>query len=44
MALATVAAVAKRIGQGEPVAIVDLASVDRNCERLLTFSRHSRIA
>jgi D-serine deaminase-like pyridoxal phosphate-dependent protein len=44
MALGTVAAVAKQIGNGEPVAIVDLAAVDRNCEHLIAWSRSSGIA
>ena len=41
---ATVAAVAKRIGNGEPVAIVDLAAVDHNCNRLLAWSERNKIA
>ena len=41
---ATVAAVAKRIGKGEPVAIVDLAAVDHNCKRLLAWSERNKIA
>ena len=44
MPLATVAAVAKAIGRGEPVAIVDLAAIDRNCHRLTTWSASNRIA
>ncbi len=44
MSLATVAAVAKRIGGGEPVAIVDLAAVDRNCNRLTSWSARNGIA
>lgn len=44
MGLAGVAALAKEIGRGEPVAIVDLAAVDRNCEALLGFARESGIA
>jgi D-serine deaminase-like pyridoxal phosphate-dependent protein len=44
MALAAVAALAKRIGNGEPVAIVDLAAVDHNCQRLVAFSAANRIA
>jgi D-serine deaminase-like pyridoxal phosphate-dependent protein len=44
MELAAVAALAKQIGRGEPVAIVDLAAVDRNCEVLLRFSADSGIA
>jgi D-serine deaminase-like pyridoxal phosphate-dependent protein len=44
MALAAVAALAKDIGRGEPVAIVDLEAVDRNCEVLLSFARDSGIA
>jgi D-serine deaminase-like pyridoxal phosphate-dependent protein len=40
----TVARLAKQIGHGEPVAIVDLAAVDRNCDALLGFSRESGIA
>ena len=44
MQMATVAAVAKRIGNGEPVAIVDLAAVDRNCDRLVSWSARNRIA
>jgi hypothetical protein len=41
---AAVAALAKQVGRGEPVAIVDLAAVDRNCELLLGFSRETRMA
>ena len=41
---ATVAAVAKQIGKGEPVAIVDLAAVDHNCNRLLAWSASNKIA
>ena len=44
MSLATVAALAKRIGNGEPVAIVDLAAVDRNSGRLLAWSARNRMA
>jgi hypothetical protein len=44
MELAAVAALAKRIGRGEPVSIVDLAAVDQNCAALLGFSRESGIA
>jgi D-serine deaminase-like pyridoxal phosphate-dependent protein len=44
MSLAAVAAVAKRIGNGEPVAIVDLAAVDHNCKRLLAWSARNGIA
>lgn len=44
MSLRTVAEVAKRIGGGEPVAIVDLAAVDRNCSRLTAWSASNRIA
>lgn len=44
MELATVAALAKQIGRGEPVAIVDLAAVDQNCDVLLAFARASGIA
>jgi D-serine deaminase-like pyridoxal phosphate-dependent protein len=44
MELATVAALAKQIGRGEPVAIIDLAAVDQNCDVLLRFSRESSIA
>ena len=44
MRLATVAAVAKRIGAGEPVAIIDLAAVDHNCRRLIAWSAANRIA
>ncbi len=44
MQLAAVAAVAKRIGRGEPVAIVDLASVDHNCGRLIAWSKSNRLA
>ncbi len=43
MRWADVAALAKRIGDGEPVAIVDLAAVDRNCSRLIGWSRANRI-
>ena len=44
MSLATVASVAKQIGNGEPVAIVDLASVDHNCMALVSWSKQSNIA
>ena len=44
MQLSTVASVAKRIGEGEPVAIVDLAAVDHNCRRLIGWSDANRIA
>jgi D-serine deaminase-like pyridoxal phosphate-dependent protein len=44
MRLAAVAALAKQIGVGEPVAIVDLAAVDRNCSRLIAWSKANRIA
>ena len=44
MTPAAVAAVARQIGNGEPVAIVDLAAVDHNCERLLAWSLHNEIA
>jgi hypothetical protein len=44
MQLATIAAVAKQLGRGEPVAIVDLAAVDQNCEVLLRFAADSGIA
>ncbi len=44
MQLAAVAALAKRIGDGEPVAIVDLAAVDRNSRRLRTWSTRNQIA
>ena len=46
MRLGTVAAVAKRVGTGEPVAIVDLAAVDRNCARLdrMERSQQDRVA
>jgi D-serine deaminase-like pyridoxal phosphate-dependent protein len=44
MGLGTVARLAKQIGRGEPVAIVDLAAVDQNCDALLGFSRESGIA
>jgi D-serine deaminase-like pyridoxal phosphate-dependent protein len=43
MELAAVAALAREIGNGEPVAIVDLAAVDHNCERLISFSAANRI-
>jgi D-serine deaminase-like pyridoxal phosphate-dependent protein len=39
-----VAALAKQVGKGEPVAIVDLAAVDRNCDVLLSFSRQTGMA
>jgi D-serine deaminase-like pyridoxal phosphate-dependent protein len=42
--LAAVAALAKQIGVGEPVAIVDLAAVDHNCSRLVAWSKTNRIA
>ncbi|HUO72624.1 MAG TPA: alanine racemase [Solirubrobacteraceae bacterium] len=38
-----VAALAKHIGVGEPVAIVDLAAVDHNCSRLIGWSRTNKI-
>jgi D-serine deaminase-like pyridoxal phosphate-dependent protein len=41
---AAVAALAKQVGKGEPVAFVDLAAVDRNCEVLLGFSRQTGMA
>ncbi|MEA2271896.1 MAG: hypothetical protein QOI98_604 [Solirubrobacteraceae bacterium] len=41
---AAVAALAKRVGKGEPVAFVDLAAVDRNCDVLLAFSRQTGMA
>jgi len=44
MQLAAVAALARQAGRGEPVAIVDLAAVDRNCEVLLKWSREHAIA
>jgi hypothetical protein len=44
MPLGTVAALAKRVGKGEPVAIVDLAAVDHNSSRLIAFSAANRIA
>jgi D-serine deaminase-like pyridoxal phosphate-dependent protein len=44
MQLATVAALAKQIGNGEPVAIVDLAAVDRNCDRLTAWSARHGVA
>lgn len=44
MELATIAALAKQIGRGEPVAIIDLAAVDQNCDALLGFARESGIA
>jgi D-serine deaminase-like pyridoxal phosphate-dependent protein len=44
MSLPFVAAVARRVGQGEPVAIVDLAAVDNNCNVLLQWSRQQGIA
>lgn len=44
MPLGTVAAVSKRIGNGEPVAIVDLAAVDHNCHRLIAWSVANGIA
>jgi D-serine deaminase-like pyridoxal phosphate-dependent protein len=40
----TVAALAREVGRGEPVAIVDLAAVDQNCDAILAFSRASGIA
>lgn len=42
--LAAVAAFAKQIGNGEPVAIIDLAAVDHNCSRLISWSTTNRIA
>ena len=44
MELAAVAALAKRIGVGEPVAIIDLAAVDHNCSRLISWSKANGIA
>jgi D-serine deaminase-like pyridoxal phosphate-dependent protein len=44
MAPAAVAALAKRVGRGEPIAIVDLAAVDQNCAVLLRFAAESGIA
>ena len=44
MRLASVAALAKLIGNGEPVAILDLAAVDHNCSRLAAWSASNRIA
>jgi len=44
MRLATVAAVSKRIGKGEPLAIVDLAAVDHNCHVLTKWSTEHKIA
>lgn len=44
MQLGAVAALAKQIGRGEPVAIVDLAAVDQNCKVLLGFAAKSGIA
>jgi D-serine deaminase-like pyridoxal phosphate-dependent protein len=44
MELAAVAGLARQVGRGEPVAIVDLAAVDQNCDALLGFSRDSGIA
>jgi D-serine deaminase-like pyridoxal phosphate-dependent protein len=41
---AAVAALAKQVGKGEPVAFVDLAAVDRNCDVLLGFSRETGMA
>jgi hypothetical protein len=43
MRLAAVAALAQRIGAGEPVAIVEFAAVDRNCSRLIGWSKANRI-
>lgn len=42
--VATVAALAKQIGRGEPAAIVDLAAVDQNCQVLLGFAARTGIA
>ena len=44
MQLDAVAALARVLGVGEPVAIVDLAAVDHNCSRLIGWSAHNRIA
>jgi len=41
--LAVLAALAKTTGRGEPLAFVDLAAVDRNCERVLSWCREQRI-
>jgi D-serine deaminase-like pyridoxal phosphate-dependent protein len=39
-----IAPLAKQVGKGEPVAFVDLAAVDRNCDVLLGFSRQTGMA
>jgi D-serine deaminase-like pyridoxal phosphate-dependent protein len=44
MRLAAVATLAKQIGVGEPVAIVDLAAADHNCSRLIGWSKTNGIA
>ena len=44
MRLASVAALAKLIGKGEPIGILDLAAVDHNCSRLVGWSASNRIA
>jgi D-serine deaminase-like pyridoxal phosphate-dependent protein len=44
MTLAAVAALARRVGNGEPLAIVDLAAVDHNCRMLLDWSAAHGIA
>ena len=43
MSAAGIASIAKRVGRGEPLAIVDLAAVDRNCQVLLDFQASSGI-
>jgi D-serine deaminase-like pyridoxal phosphate-dependent protein len=44
MTLASVAAVGKRIGKGEPLAIVDLAAVDHNCRVVMQWSAEHKLA
>ncbi len=44
MSLPAIAALARRIGGGEPLALIDLAAVDHNCEILLDWSRQTGIA
>jgi D-serine deaminase-like pyridoxal phosphate-dependent protein len=43
MSLAAVAGLAKSIGHGEPVAIVDLAAVDHNCRSLSTWAAANKM-
>ncbi len=42
--LAEIASLARQLGGGEPIALIDLAAVDRNCELLLDWSRQTGMA